>query len=264
LADKLIDDIDKLTDLKLSVGHQGRKRKGIPRPLIPIEVARYIQQLKDETNETDAQISKRLGLGKPKSKSGFIMEDVDIQSADDSQVKKFLYLLKISEKTVTGVGYKGEPKKVVFSTAALLHNLDHSEQDIIIQNILKHGFGKDEVRRLLQYKKEYELPIDECIEKVLKIRPEKSTQYMVVYNIPDTVNQILKQLGDSTEKISKKLVESINQKLNGEIEHVTIDDSLLIIFMDTTAYKSFEQEMKDKNLTYNQCVKKLLIGEFDV
>lgn len=263
MADKLIDDIDKLTDLKLSVGHQGRKRKGIPRPLIPIEVARYIQQLKDETNETDKQISKRLGLGKPKSKSGFIMEDVDVQSADDSQVKKFLSLLKWSKKTVSNIGYKGEPNKIPFSIVSSASNLEDSEQDTIIQSIRKHKLIKDDIKRLLQYKKKYELPIDECIKKVLKIKPEKSTQYMVVYNIPDTVNQILKQLGDSTEEISKKLIESINQKLNGEIEHVTIDDSLLIIFMDTTAYKSFEQEMKDENLTYNQCVKKLLIGEFD-
>jgi len=64
LTQKLTDDIDKLTDLALSVGIQGRKQKGRERPLKPIEVAKYIQRIKDEDNETDKQISKRLHLEK--------------------------------------------------------------------------------------------------------------------------------------------------------------------------------------------------------
>ena len=263
MTDKLTDDIDKLTNLALSVGRQGRKQKVIVPPLTPIEVAQYIRQIKDENNETDSEISKRLGLGKLKSKSGHIMVDMDVKKPNDSQVKIFLKLLKLSEKTISAVGFEGYPNKVPFSVAVLVHNLEHSEQDIMIQNMLKHKLIKNEVIRLLQYKKQYALPIDECIEKVLKIRPEKSTQYMLVYNIPNTVNHILKQLGKSTEDITEKLVKSISQKLNGEIEQVTINESLLIIFTDTTAYKSFEHEMNKNNLTYNQCVKKLLIGEYD-
>jgi len=261
LTDKLIDDIDKLTDLALSVGVQAGKYKGIPRPLIPLEVAQYIQQIKNETNETDSQISKRLRLGRPKSKSGKIMTDVDVEEADPSQVKKFLKLLKWSKKSVSGIGFKGDPNKAPFSVALEALKLEPSEQDVIIRNILKYKLTKDEIKRVIQYKEKYQLKIDECIQKVLKIRPEKSTQYMVVYNIPNTVYQVLKELGNSTEEISKKLVELIKLKLKGEIEQVTINESLLIIFMDTTAYKSFEQEMESKDLTYNQCVKRLLIGE---
>ena len=156
MTNKLTDDIDKLTDLALSVGHQGRKQKGIQRPLTPIEVAKYIQRIKDENNETDAQISKRLGLGKKKSKSGKIMEDMETVKPSTSQVQNFLKFLKFSEKSVTGIGFKGDPGKVVFSTAIKAHNLESSEQDSIILNTLKHKFSRDEVIRLLEYKKQYE------------------------------------------------------------------------------------------------------------
>ena len=84
---------------------------------------------------------------------------------------------------------------------------------------------------------------------------------MVSYSIPNSVNQILKQLGSSNEEICEKLAGSINKKLSGNIEQVTIDDYMLIIYMDDIAYKSFENEQKIKNLTYNQCLKNLLIGE---
>ena len=89
MVEKLSEDIDRLTDLSLSVGRQGRDKKIIQRPVTLIEVARYILELKEETNETDSQIAKRLGLGKAKTKE-VRMEDVDVETASDSQVKLFL------------------------------------------------------------------------------------------------------------------------------------------------------------------------------
>ena len=263
MAYRLSEDIDKLTDLSLSVGLQGKKRKGMERPLTPIEVAQYIQELKDETNETDVDISKRLGLGKPKGRGSHAgtVSDVYVEEPNDSQVKEFLKLLKISEKVVNLIGFKGDQGKCVFSTAVLTHNQDHIIQETIIQNAIEHKLGKEEVRRILQYKKKYELPIKECIEKALKIRPVYYQPYMVSYSVPNSVNKILKQLGSSNEEISKKLVGSINKKLSGNVEEIVIDDYVLLILMDDIAYKSFENEQKTKNLTYNQCLKNLLIGE---
>ena len=261
MTNKISEDIDRLTDLSLSVGLQGKKRKGMERPLTPIEVAQYIQELKDETNETDVDISKRLGLGKPKGRGSHAgtVSDVHVEEPNDSQVKEFLKVLKISKKVVNLIGFKGDQGKCVFSTAVLTHNQDHAIQETIIQNAIEHKLGKEEVRRILQYLKKYGLPIKECIEKALKIRPVTFTQYMVSYSIPNSVNQILKQLGSSNEEICEKLAGSINKKLSGNIEQVTIDDYMLIIYMDDIAYKSFENELK--TMTYNQCIKNLLIGE---
>ena len=263
MAYRLSEDIDKLTDLSLSVGLQGKKRKGVQRPLTPIEVAQYIQQIKDETNETDVDISKRLGLGKPKGKGGHAgnVSDIHVEKPSDSQVKQFLKLLKFSKKSVNLIGYKGEQGKCVFSTAVLAHDLDSVDQDTIIQNVIKHKLGKEEVRRIIQYKKKYGLSIKECIEKTLEIRPVYYQPYMISYSVPNSVNKILKQLGSSNEEICKKLVGSINKKLSGNIEEIIIDDYVLLILMDDIAYKSFENEQKTKNLTYNQCLKNLLIGE---
>ena len=259
---KIIEDIDKLTDLALSVGTQANKNKRIARPLTPIEVAEYIQMIKNETGESDKDISKRLKLGRKKSKSG-VLVDINDDERDDSQVKNFLKLLKISKKSVHLIGFLGNISPVKFSTAAKLYNLEHSDQDLILKAVVKHKLVKDEVGRILQYQKKYKIPFDDCIEKVIHIRPEISNQYMVAYNIPNSVDTVIKKLGSSNEEICKKLVLSVSLKLSCKIDELTIDDYLLIIFMDDLAYEAFEKLMNKNNFTYNQCMKYILIGDLN-
>jgi len=261
LVYKITEDIDRLTDLSLSVGTFSSKHKSSQRPLTPIEVAKYIKMIKDETGESDKDISKRLKLGRKRSKSGKIIEDVDDENRSDSQVKSFLRLLKISKKSVHLIGFNGDPTPVKFSTATKLHKLKPEDQDLILRQIAKHKLSRDEVIRVLEYQKKYELPYEECIDKVLNIRPDKSVQYMVAYNIPNSVNMIIQKFGDTVDVRCKKMIQNVQTKLSGVIDEITIDEYFLIIFMDETAYQSFENEMDRNNLTYNQCVKNLLIGD---
>ena len=259
MTEKLFEDIDRLTDLSLSVGRQGRDKKNIQRPLTPIEVARYIQELKEETNETDSQIAKRLGLGKAKTKE-VRMEDVDVETASDSQVKLFLRLLRIDEKSINLVGWNGEPGKCVFSTAVLLATHPPEVQNTIIQSVIKYKLGKEEVRRILQYIKKYELSVIESIEKTINKRVETFNLYKVAYSIPLSVSKILSEFGKSNNEICEKLNSLFSKKLDSAVEGVIISDNLMIIDMDDKAYHSFLNQLKIKKLTYNNCIKDLIIG----
>tara|TARA_Y100001936_G_scaffold168003_1_gene164200 strand:- start:3811 stop:4593 length:783 start_codon:yes stop_codon:yes gene_type:complete len=260
LTQKISEDIDKLTDLSLSVGRQGRQNKGIQRPLTPIEVAQYIKQLKEETGESDSDISKRLRLGKPKLKEGR-MEDIHVEKASDSQVKLFLRLLRIDEKSVRLIGWNGDPGKVVFSTAVLLATHPPEVQNTIIQNVLKHKLGKEEVRAILQHMKTYELSIEESIEKVTKKRVETFDLYKLAYNITSSVSKVLSGLGKSTDEIIEKIIPRINKKLDSKIEGITISENLMVIDMDSISYKKFLKLMDTTKTTYNNCIKNLITGE---
>ena len=260
MTEKISEDIDKLTDLSLSVGLQGRKNKGIQRPLTPIEVAQYIKQLKEETGESDADISKRLGLGKPKLKDGR-MEDIHIEKPKDSQVKLFLKLLRIDEKSVNLIGWNGEPGKCVFSTAVLLATHPPEVQNAIIQSVVKKKLGKEEVRAILQHMKKYELSIKDSIEAVTKKRIETFDLYKLAYNITSSVSKALSKLGKNEEEISEKLVPKISRKLDSKIEGVTISENLLVVDMDSNTYKIFLNRLEKTKMTYNNCIKDLIIGE---
>lgn len=260
MTEKISDDIDKLTDLSLSVGQQGRKNKGIQRPLTPIEVAQYIKQLKEETGESDADISKRLGLGKPKLKEGR-MEDIYVEKASDSQVKLFLKLLRIDEKSVRLIGFQGDPGKCVFSTAVLLATYPPEVQNAIIQSVIKQKLGKEEVRAILQYMKKYKLSIEDSIEKITKKRVQTFELYKLAYNITSSVAKVLSELGKTEEEISEKIIPKINKKLDSKIEGVVISENLLVIDMDSETYKIFLKRLEKTKMTYNNYIKDLIIGE---
>ena len=72
---------------------------------------------------------------------------------------------------------------------------------------------------------------------------------------------ILKNLSDSTDEIEKKLIKIIHAKLKLRCESISIYDEVMIITMNEELHSLFEKEMEIKNLTYNECIEKLLVDE---
>lgn len=261
MTDSFLDDIDKITDLKLSVGLQGRKNKNNVRPLRPFEVAQYIQLLKNETNENDKQISRRLGLGLKKSTSGKILEDIDNDDRDDTQVKNFLKLLKFSEKSVPGIGYKGDGNMVPFSVAAVLHKLNSEEQDIMINNIIEHKFNRDDVRAILNYKNDNDISIQDSIQKFKKLKVTKIVEYQLYYLIDQEVGRKIKQFGKTLDEITIRLMSNIEKRIGIKPEKVAMMDKILGIYLSKPANDKFKKIMTDNKMTYNQCMEYLVIGD---
>lgn len=246
----------------MSVGQQGRGKK-YSRPLTPIECAEYIQEIKNETGESDHDISKRLQLGKPKSGSGKILNDIDIEKPDPSQVQSFLRLLKISKKSVHLIGFKGDPHPVKFSTATKVYKFEPEIQDKLLQSVQKYNFTRDDVLDILQYMKKHDTSVDESIQVIKNLKPESVLQYMISYIVPSSVHSFLSSI-NSVDEVREHVFKKFQENLSGVIESVIVEGNLMVITMDESSYKSFEQKMKEKDLTYNEYIERIIVGEKNV
>ena len=244
---RLIDDVSTYANLLLSVGVQGDNLKQ-ERPLTPIEVANLVQRMIKENNEPLRIISARLGLGR-----GKINDDI-YKKEDTSQISIFLDLLKLSKRSQKVLGYgKSDKDKIAFSTGAVIAKLsDFDEQDKVIQSSLEKGIIKDEAIKIIQYRKAHpNETIEECIEKVLKIRP--------VEKITNVVCCVLEEKFRNTIESKKdKLIENLKIKLNGEIFKTNIKGKIIIIFMDDDAFNTLESKQKEKNMTFSNYVNFLI------
>ena len=248
MTTRLIDDVSTYANLLLSVGIQGDDLKR-ERPLTPIEVASLIQRLIKENNEPLHIISARLGLGRGKTQDIY-------KKTDTSQISIFLDLLKLSKRSQKVLGYgRSDSDKISFSTGAQIAKLtDFDEQDKVIQSSLEKGIKKKEARKIVQYRKTHpKVTIEECIKKILKIRPVEKVTNVVCCTLEEKFRNTIEPKQD-------KLVKSLRTKLNGEIFKINIKGKIIMIFMDDNAFNTLEKKQKEKNMTFSNYVN-FLIGE---
>ena len=250
---KLIHNTKQYAKLLLSVGRQGRniaKR----RPLSPVECAEMIQRLMKEENESKVEISKMLGLGRPENKSNIY------QKRDTTQVNLFLKLLQVSDKSryFAGWGYEEYPK-IPFSTMALMISLKPEEQDKIIQSAYNENkkilITKNDVHKITRWKRDNpDLPIEECIENVLKLKPVVDTTHMIICEISD----VLKNFIQSNKDYKQKLINMLDRDIEGSFYAVDATDLLITISMDDTAYKTFHDKQYKKDISFTQFLNEFL------
>lgn len=248
-------DIPTYVDLLNSVAQQGlgSKRK---RPLAPVRCANLINKLKNElTGKTLEDISVMLQLGKPKDMSKLY------QKRDTSQLSMFLNLLKVSGKSRELAGWSTDDYPYIpFSTIAQLAPLTDHEQDIIIQSIhkskdKKHRLGKEDVKKIKIWRKENpDQSINECIEKILKLKPIIVITNMIVAEISDQMRRFLESNGND----SQALLRILHEKLEGEFHEIDIGNSVMAISMDEEAYKIFYDHQYNKNISYTKFLESIL------
>ena len=248
MAVRLIDDLHTYADLLLSVGVQGDNLKR-ERPLIPIEVANLIQRMIEENNEPLYIISKRLGLGR--SKTGDIYK-----TKDTTQIRKFLELLKLSKRSQKVLGFgKSDSDKISFSTGAQIAKLpDFDEQDKVIQSSLDNekGINQKEAIKIVQYRKAHpKVTIEECIEKILNIRPVEKVTNVICCTLEEKFHNTSKSKKDN-------LIENLKTKLNGEVFKINIKGEIIMIFMDDDAFNTLERNQKEKKMTFSNYVNSLI------
>ena len=245
---KLIDDIDKYSDLIMSVGVQGNSIKG-ERPLIPIEVANRIKRMIDENEESLSETAHRLGLGRGKSEDPY-------DSKDTTQIRCFLNLLKLSPRSSMTLGFgRSDPDKIPFSTGSEIAKLDsHDEQDKVIQSALEHDLRKEDAQKIVRYRNEHqESTIEECIEQVLQVTPVQSISNVVCCTLD-------RQFADKIEPIVNRLAERLSMRLDGIVSKTRIKGKIIMVFMDDRAFTTLKREQKKQNSTFSQYINSI-IGE---
>lgn len=229
-----------------SVGQQG-EGGGKSRPLTPVECAYGIQQLIDEEGDSLAKVSERLNVGKPKG-SGLY------KKRDTAQVTSFLNLLKVSERSRNLAGWStdGFPK-IPFSLVSQLASFKPDEQDMILQSVYnadnKKTMGKEDVKKIKKWRNENEdLSIAVCIEKILKLKPVETINHIVVCE----VGEKLKKFIASNKDHQKKLLEILQNGLDGEFYKIDATDILISISMDAAAYQKFDEHQHKKDISFTR------------
>lgn len=144
-------------------------------------MARNLQRLISENGEPLHVIARRLGMGKGTDGCAYKTEDA-------GQLGRFMSLLKLSPRSGMAVGFgRSDPHKIPFSTAAEIAKLaSHREQDMVIQSALDRGLTLDEAQKIVTLRKgPGDVPIEECVERVLRIRPVKRVGCVVCCTLRD-------------------------------------------------------------------------------
>jgi hypothetical protein len=243
---RLTKDTKRYAKLLLSVGRQGR---GITQkqPLSPVECAEDIKRLMDEENKNLIQVSEMLDLGRPEEGSSIY------KKRDTSQVNNFLKLLNVSEKSrdFAGWGWEGYPK-IPFTTISKLSTLTHDEQDKILQSAYKDKkkqiLVKDVIKILKWRRENPKISIDECIEKILKLKPVTVVTHIVVCETYEKLKNFIKTNADFKQKI----LDILRDNLEGEFYEIDATDILITISMNETAYKIFHEQQYKKGVHFTE------------
>jgi hypothetical protein len=234
--------------LLLSVGQQGR---GVSQkqPLQPVPCAELIKRLMDEENEDKSQIVGRLDLGRPKEGTSIY------KKRDTTQLNKFLALLEISGKSrdFAGWGWEGYPK-IPFSTVSELKSLSHEEQDVVLQSVFKRDtkekeLMKSDARDVTTFRKQNpDLSIQDCIEKVLKLKSVTETTHIVVCETYAKLKNFIK----SNPNHKEKLLDILKSNISGEFYEIDTTDILVSISMNEQAYKTFHEQQYKKDVHFTE------------
>ena len=131
------------------------------RPLSPLEVAELLNKA-IAAGATRAQCAEELGIG-------------------SSQVSAFLSLLLLVPQIRHLADWQGsKAASVAFSTMAELRRLKHDDQTVAANAALAHKLTWKEAVQLVQIAIRSGKPIEECISRVLDLRPRITTRHLFV------------------------------------------------------------------------------------
>ena len=235
-----------------SVARQGTGSS--KRPLTPVECAEDIRRLMNEEGDTLEQVAERLNLGNPGHNTNIY------KKRDTSMVSSFLNLLKVSPKSrdLTGWGTEDRPK-IPFSTISQLASFSHEEQDLILQSVFgldgKKILGKEDVKNIRKWRNDNpDAPIQECISKVLKLKPVTKVTHMVVCDIREN----LRTLMNSHAEYREMLLGVLHKRLDGEFYSVDAGRNVVAISMDARAYRAFYNSQHNEGVPYTMFLEGVL------
>ncbi|MFC1907839.1 hypothetical protein ACFLWT_00325 [Chloroflexota bacterium] len=154
---------ENLRDLILTVGIHKAER-----PLSPIEVAVLINTALN---------------------AGTTINEVSQESLlSEDMVRRFNQLTKLPAEIRHLVDWGRKLSKISFSAAVKIASLKlETEQVILGEATLEHGFSKKEVIEIVENRNRIGKPIDICIEETLKMRPQIIKKYLFIGSIKSQV-----------------------------------------------------------------------------
>ena len=245
---KILDDLDLFSDLLMSIGTHDPDR-----PFTPIEVSDLLIQLKDETNDSWEQLSKRVGLGKK------LKSSTQKSSTDTTQIRLFEKLQNLSRKSTYVLGWgASKDGKVAMTLGCDVAKLSSKDdQDILISAILESletekPIRKNDVKSILDRKnKSPETSIVDIIEHVKSIKPETELFYKIGITPDADFLQNLNKKSNERKISNSEFLKMLIQKKysDNEIKSILISKNNLIwITLDKENFEVLENEWKSKKI----------------
>lgn len=163
-----------IRDLVLSVGRQKSTR-----PLLPVEVAQFIQRALD-AGEKRTDIADRLYL------------------EDPSIVGRFIRLLSLPLQVQQLIGWGSASTTVSFTAASIIARLKSSqEQTDLAKAVLENQFNKSEIIQIVQIRQRSGNSLESCIKGILNQRPVIERRHVIIGELQS------KKLKDKIRQISQ-------------------------------------------------------------
>ena len=193
---------NQVSELILSVGTHKSKR-----PLLPVEIAEYMQRALD-AGEKRTDIAEKLHL------------------EDSSLIGHFIRLLSLPSQVQQLIGWGSDPATISFSAAAGIARLDSTlDQTVLTKAALENKFNKSEIIQIVQIRQRSNNPIESCIKAVLDQRPIVERRHVIIgkltsENLKDKIKELSQldrnKLLDSTLKRNVSAIGHLGSKLGDE------------------------------------------------
>ncbi|MBT6646233.1 MAG: hypothetical protein HOB51_01760 [Thaumarchaeota archaeon] len=254
---KLIDDLELYSDLVASVG-TGRHN----RPLTPIECSDLIMRLKNETDESWEELSKRLHLGK---KSKITTMDAP---RDTTQIRHFAKLQNLSRKNAYALGFGLSNEGAIgFTIGALVADLpEKKDHDLILDAVLQSQNGsrslkKEDIKKIVQMRKaSSDTPLESIIKRIIDFDPEPEESYVMLVQPDPELLDIIHEKKDKDDPDAKEFLKNLIdlQFIDKQVNLIKLRNNLILITMDKENFEKTENEWKTKNQNFTNYFNSLL------
>lgn len=241
----LIQDGRKLALLKRSVG----KDHAEPRPLYPIQVAEYIEEMKAELGDsTGKETAKRLGIS-------------------PSLVSDFTCMISLPEKLhyVFGWGpYKGGsiPWSAFRRAGLFLRNGTITQDDlgVLVSGVQQEQIPASAVEDVLYLKKKNpDKTMAECCREILNVIPVKITHIVFISDLDPDVEKALQKAASGKAVSPDDVAESVlSKRLGDDTEGVLIKNGQIKIALTEKGRKSLAYVAEEEKVVLADVVNHIL------
>lgn len=247
VEESILDNIELFSDLLASLGTHSKDRI-----LTPFECSTFIVRLKEETNESWEEISKRLGLGKKKT-NNFTKKTIDT-----TMVRNFASLQSITQKRGYAIGWGiSTEDKVVFTAAVYISKLVSENDQLKVMDAvlesnrddIKKPLTKNDVIKIVDEKsKSPQTPIDDIIASVSGRKFKSDTNYRIGISLDLSNNLKIKQI---LKTDPSKLTEIMNDsvfKTNPILKAYQNEKGTFWLVTDEKTFNIFQSGWRKNNI----------------
>jgi len=211
-------------------------KTGFRRPLSPIQTAYLIERLVNEEGE-DVALSLL-----PIEKT--IMSDfLSLKNNLPEQCHDAITWGKTND---LGVG---------FSAGHFISTLDTDDEKLLLfSETSKNSLDVEEIRRIIKYYKDHDLPLEDVIQKETNARPQIFTTYLIVISISENSKKKLEEISNKMNKQPEGILNELIQKKFQilEIDGVQLKGNNIAIALNETEYRNYKKQISKLGLEYDK------------